>query len=303
MAFRGSHGWLTPRCLMIPVLNAFGLTLALLGGANASTAPMACLGDASQAAQPLSVAVVPQLPQKVSYARWAPLLEIIGHKTGQCFDLIIPPSIPEFEKILYAGEPDFAFANPYHMVVAKREQGYIPLVIDARNKLTGLVVVKADSPIRNIQGLEGQVVAFPAPNAFAASLLIRAELAKQGIHIQPKYVKTHANGYRAVAVGDAVAAGGVNNTLKRENAGLQEVLRVLYETPGYTPHPFAAHPRVSAEIRQAVTDAFLALGSDPANKKLLTDIQIPAPKVANYQRDFVPLELLNLESFTVNDAN
>jgi len=278
-------------------LKVFGLFLML-----SPVAWSMCLGNPT-AIQTLTVAVVPQLPPSVTYAKWAPLLQHVGLSTGQCFELMIPETIPAFEKLLFKGEPDFAFANPYHEVIAKKRQGYIPLLMDGRGRLSGILTVKSDSSIQNIRDLQGKEVAFPAPNAFAASLLIRAELAKKGIEIQPRYVKTHANGYRAVAIGEVVAAGGVNNTLQREEPALKERLRVLYETSSYAPHPFIAHPRVATELRKTVVSSFIALTSNAQGQKMLEDVQMPSPVHANYQRDFAPLEKLNFEKLVVLDEN
>lgn len=265
-----------------------------------SSAYAACLGD-QNATKAFTVAVVPQLPRAVTYAKWAPLLEVIGRNTKQCFDLVVPETIPAFEKLLFKGQPDFAFVNPYHEVMAKKKKGYIPLVMDSRSKLTGILVVQVNSPIRSIQELKGKEIAFPAPNAFAASLLIRAELAKKGIYIKPKYLFTHASSYRAAAIGDVVASGGVNTTLQREELALRESLRVLYETTGYAPHPFVANPRVPLNIRKAVIDAFIALSGTESGDKLLEGIQIPLPVRSDYQRDYAPLESLNLEKFVILD--
>lgn len=262
----------------------------------------ACLGD-QNSTKSFTVAVVPQLPRAVTYAKWAPLLDVIGRDTKQCFDLVVPETIPAFEKLLFKGVPDFAFVNPYHEVMAKKRKGYIPLVMDGRAKLTGILVVQANSPIKSIQELQGKSVAFPAPNAFAASLLIRAELAKKGVYIKPKYLNTHASGYRAAAIGEVVASGGVNNTLQREESALRESLRVLYETSGYAPHPFVANPRVPANIRKAVTDSFIALSGTEAGDKLLEGVQIPSPVRSDYQRDYAPLESLNLEKFVILDES
>jgi phosphonate transport system substrate-binding protein len=257
-----------------------------------------CLGDRS-ATQIFTVAVVPQLPPRIIYQKWSPLLENIGKSTGLCFELLTPDTIPEFERLLVKGVPDFAFANPYHAVVAKKKRGYIPLIIDGRNKLTGLLAVRSDSPIRSIEELNGKKVAFPAPNAFAASLLIRAELAKKGVDIEPIYLKTHASAYRAVAMGTFIAAGGVNTTLKREDPALQASLRVLYETGGYAPHPFIANTRVPVDIRSAVATSMISLSSTKAGEQLLADIQIPEPIKADYERDLYPLEQLDLSKFVV----
>ncbi|BDT79234.1 phosphate/phosphite/phosphonate ABC transporter substrate-binding protein [Polynucleobacter yangtzensis] len=266
------------------------------------SAHAACLGD-QNSTKAFTVAVVPQLPRAATYAKWAPLLETIGRNTKQCFDLVIPETIPAFEKLLFKGVPDFAFVNPYHEVMAKKRKGYIPLVMDSRSKLTGILVVQVNSPIKSIQELNGKEIAFPAPNAFAASLLIRAELAKKGIYIKPKYLNTHASSYRAAAIGDVVASGGVNTTLQREELALRESLRVLYETSGYAPHPFVANPRVPINIRKSVADAFISLSGTESGDKLLEGIQMPIPIRSDYQRDYAPLESLNLEKFVVLDES
>ena len=267
---------------------------------TAGLSQAACLGD-PKAPRTHEVHVVPQLTPSVMQGNWAPLLEQLGRQTGLCFELRIASTIPAFENALLSGQPDFAFVNPYHAIVARKTHGYLPLVVDSKEKLSGLLMVRADSPIQSIRELDGQTIAFPAPNAFAASLLLRSQLAQQGIRIQPKYVKTHANAYRAVILGDVVAGGGVNNTLKRESAGVREQLRILYETPGYAPHPFVAHPRVAAPLRETVIQAFLKLHDSDAGIKMLDAIQIPLPVRADYARDFAPLESLQIDKFVVKN--
>jgi phosphonate transport system substrate-binding protein len=251
----------------------------------------------------LTIAVVPQMQRSVTYTKWAPLLEHVGLRAKLCFDLVIPENITAFEKVLFKGQPDLAFANPYHAVMAKKRQGYLPLLMDGSAKLSGILTVKANGPIKDIHDLNGKHVAFPSPNAFAASLLIRAELAKKGIQIYPKYTHTHANAYRAVAMGEVSASGGINNTWQREDPALRDSLQILFETPGYAPHPLVAHPRIAPSVRKLLMSTLMSLPSHEAEQKLLDAVQISHPVVANYQRDFAPLERLNLEKFVVLDEN
>lgn len=274
------------------------LLTALLIGLGVNAAQASCLGD-PKAPRTQEVHVVPQQTPGVTLENWAPLLEQLGRQTGLCFELRIAATIPAFESALLAGQPDFAFVNPYHAVMARKAQGYLPLVVDKQEKLSGLLMVRADSPIRSIGELDGKTIAFPAPNAFGASLLLRSQLARQGLRIEPRYVKTHGNAYRAVILGDVVAGGGVNNTLKRESAAVRAQLRVLYETPGYAPHPFVAHPRVAPRLRETVVQAFLRLHEHEQGRRLLDAIQIPSPMRADYGRDFAPLESLQIEQFVV----
>lgn len=88
-----------------------------------------CLGDKS-IKKTRSVYIVPQLTPSQTYEAWAPLLEQLGKQSKQCFELVVPATIPLFEKEVLSGKPDFAFLNPYHAVMAFRVHKYIPLISD-----------------------------------------------------------------------------------------------------------------------------------------------------------------------------
>ena len=143
------------------------------------------------------IAVVPQLPPLTTHKAWAPFVERIEQATGLKLKLKIYDRIPEFEVDTFAGKPDFAFMNPYHAVMAKKSQGYIPLVRDGANLLKGIVVVATHGPIKKIEDLNGKEIAFPAPNAYAASLYVRARLSETfNLKFTPRYLETHTDVYR-----------------------------------------------------------------------------------------------------------
>ena len=246
-----------------------------------------------------SVSIVPQLTSVEMHKAWSPVLAKLTAATGLSFELSLSPRIPDFERKLSEGEPDFAFMNPYHMLIAKRKQGYIPLVRNSENLLKGMLLVEKDSPVQSLADLNGKVVAFPAPNSFGASLYIRAQLAKMHISFTPRYVQTHTNVYRGVLMGDVAAGGGVNYTFEREPKDVRERLRVLYVTPDSAPHPFAAHPRIPAPVREKIIESFIILAADPDNAGLFAGIQMPKPIRADYARDYLPLESLGLDKFAV----
>ena len=262
------------------------------------TSYSACLG-AQVSTKVYTFDVVPQFPAAKIYTTWSPLLQRIGQDAGLCFELRVSASIPEFEQRFLKGESDFTFLNPYHAVLAYQKKKYQPLLADAQDLLTGILVVRSDSPIKNLNDLKGKNVAFPAPNSFAASLLIRAELAKQKIDINPVFVKTHSNVYRYVINKDALAGGGVNNTLHNEAPEVRQQLRVLYETPAYTPHPIATHPSVTSEVRERFLKAMVKLSQDEEGQKLLDGINLNKPQAVNYAKHYKVLESLQLEKFLV----
>jgi len=273
-----------------------GIFIVVFGVPLASASP--CLGEQS-AQKSYSVYLIPRMPATTLYHDWAPFLERLGKEKSLCFVLHIPSDFTEFEQAILSGKPDFVLLNPFHQVTVWRKPGYVPLVRDQQLGLAGVLIVRKDSNLRDIQQLEGATVAFPAPNAYAASLLIRALLAQKNIPITADYVGSHNNVYRAVALGGAMAGGGANTTLKQEPLELQAQLRVLFSTPNFVQHPFSSHPRIPPNVREKVIAGFLNIATDPAGRELLKAIQIAQPIRANYIRDYKELEQLHLEQFVV----
>jgi phosphonate transport system substrate-binding protein len=276
---------------MLRMLRAHLFSLALM--------LLPLLACAESPLTPLTVGVVPQFTSLQIHKDWTPFLERLSRDSGVPLKLKIYQRIPEFENDMLKGGPDFVFMNPYHQVMAKRAAGYVPLVRDNK-PLTGILLVRHDSPVKTLKDLAGEKLAFPAPNAFGASLYMRALLAEQeGVKIEPVYVKTHSNVFRQIILGEMAAGGTIRSAFQREPDTVTTQLRVLFETPGVAPHPLSAHPRVSKEQRRALTEAILSLREDRAAAPLMQGVQMVEPVVADYVRDYQPLERLKLEKYLV----
>lgn len=256
--------------------------------------------SAAAAGNTWKVGIVPQFPPEQIFAAWRPVLDALEAGTGEQFELLTFESIPDFETAFIRGELDIAYMNPYHVIMANRAQGYLPVVRDGKQRLSGVLVVRKDSGYTRLQQLNGETLAFPSPNAFGASLYMRALLKEQEhVEIVPLYVDTHSNVYRHVVTGRAAAGGGVRRTLEREPEGLRQQLRVLYETPAAYPHPIVVHPRVPAALRDGIQRRLLTLNEEASTAGLLEQVQIPSPAVATLD-DYKPLESLGLERFVEN---
>ena len=239
--------------------------------------------------------VVPQFEQRKVFRIWIPILQMLESETGIRFELMGSNQIPAFENKFLAGEFDFAYMNPYHVVLANDTQGYKPLVNDGSRSLRGVLVVHKKSPIKTIQELNDQVLAFPSANALGASLLLRAELLRNhSINVKTKYVKTHSSVYLHVVKGLAVAGGGVASTLQRQKPEIRDSLRVLYQTQQVNPHPIVAHPRVPENHVQKVKEAFLKFGLREDSSALLNKIPMRSVKEVSID-DYVNLKKLNLD--------
>lgn len=249
-----------------------------------------------------SFGVVPQTTATEIFKTWNPLLKKLSSEMGVSLELRLFDNIPKFESSFLAGELDFAYMNPYHVVMAQKA-GYIPLVRD-NDPVIGILVVKKGGDIRAVRDLDGKTIAFPAPNAFAASLYMRALLKEQmKINITPHYMGNHSNAYRAVDTGamSVKAGGGVRKTLNKENDALKNNLLVLYETPAAAPHPVTANKRVPESVRKRFMEAFTKVAG--AEKDLVAAIQMTNPVPADYKRDYEPLRDLGLERYAVSSEN
>ena len=238
--------------------------------ALAIAAPLAV--RAQDPAKPLGFGIVPQQTASRLAEDWAPLLAEIGRRSGVPLAFRTAPSIPVFEERLGSGDYDLAYMNPYHYVVFHAASGYNAFAKEQERKIKGILVVKKDSAYRNTADLAGKTVVFPAPAAFAASILPQAEFGRLKIPIEAKFVASHDSVYRAVASGLQEAGGGIQRTFEATPAEIRGALRVLAETPAYTPHAFASHPRVPPAVLSKVLAAMESLAGDEAGRRLLAPL-------------------------------
>ncbi|MGE5467191.1 MAG: phosphate/phosphite/phosphonate ABC transporter substrate-binding protein [Ignavibacteria bacterium] len=258
------------------------------------------LAAISAAAAEYSFGVTPQFERRQLFTVWTPILAELERRTGHKFRLALTRDIPEFERHYNAGGFDFSYMNPY--LVVENPQGYLPLVRDVA-PLRGILVVRKDDPIQSPAELDGAVIAFPTPNAIGASLLIRAELARKfKVRFEPKYVKSHTATYLSVTQGLTVAGGGVQRTLDEQKDSVRDQLRVIHTTRASPSLPVAAHPRVPAEVREAVREAFLAMAANPDAAALLKEVPM-GQLTATSARDYEPLRELRLREFFVPEPS
>ncbi len=241
-------------------------------------------------AETFSFGVVPQQNAIRTAQIWGPILTELGHRTGHTFVLKTNKDIPEFQASLAKGEYDFAYMNPYHYTVFSERAGYKAIAHRAGKGIRGVVVTAKNSNVQSLADLDGRVVGFPAPAAFAATLITRAEMAQAGASVTPKYTNSHDSVYRAVAAGLLEAGGGIGRTLNATDPAVRDQLRVLHTTAVYTPHAIAASPKVS-EVDQAQVQASLLSLQDPA---LLDGLKVSGFVLAN-DSDWDDVRELNLQ--------
>lgn len=232
-------------------------------------------------AKTLTFAVVPQQSAKKMAEKWQPLIDYISSYSGLKIQFKTAKDIPTFEANLTAGLYDLAYMNPYHFVVFNESVGYRALAHEKDKRIHGLIVVHQDSPIKAVSDLNGAEIAFPAPAAFAATIITSAHLRKSNVAFIPRYVKSHDSVYLSIQRNFFKAGGGIFRTLNISPESIKNDLRVLWKSKGYTPHPIASHPNMAEDDRQAILNALIALSNDSSKSSILRKIGLSGFTASN----------------------
>ena len=232
-------------------------------------------------AEEYTFGIVPQQSSKKLARLWGPVLKKLSEDSGLTLKFSTAKDIPTFEQRLADGEYDFAYMNPYHFTVFNKSPGYAALAHQSDKEINGIIVVKKDSAMAELEELSGKTLAFPSPAAFAATILPQANLNKMGVDFKPKYVSSHDSVYLAIARGLMPAGGGIVRTFNNTDPAIREKLRILWKSDGYTPHAFAAHPDISAEKKLKLAQALAMFESSESGRELLSTLNFKGIQIAD----------------------
>jgi phosphonate transport system substrate-binding protein len=154
---------------------------------------------------------------------------------------------------------DYLLAHQEHGV-----QAALQLVRRAGTDAHGVLLVRADSPIRSVEELAGKPVAFVEPSSTTGYLLAARLLQDKHVTVQPSFTGDHARSVELVAAGTVAAAA----TFAHDRPGM----RVLAETGAIPNEPIFFHPRLPRATRDRIVAAFTALAASADGRALLLEL-------------------------------
>jgi phosphonate transport system substrate-binding protein len=243
----------------------------------------------------LSFGIVPQQAASKLARLWSPILQHVSRKAGVKLTFSTAKDIPTFEERCKEGKYDLAYMNPYHYTVYHETQGYIAIGKQKDKQIQGILVVRKDSKAKSLADFANTILAFPAPAAFAASILPRAGLKAANVPFKANYVSSHDSVYRGVAKGLYPCGGGIVRTFKNMDPTIAKQLKIFWKTAKYTPHAIAIHPKVPANIRQAIAKALIELSDSAKGKALLESIKFKGVEAA-VNKDWDDVRKLGLKN-------
>jgi phosphonate transport system substrate-binding protein len=278
---------------MLKFISVLSLTLIVMLPVSVNAANEDAENEKNEQLKTLSFAVVPQQSASKLARLWTPILDQVSKQIGVRILFKTAKDIPTFEKRLAKGEYDIAYMNPYHYTVYSINPGYQAIAKAKDKKIKGIIVVKKNSSITDIQQLSGHTLAFPAPAAFAATVLPRAYFSHQKMDVKERYVSSHDSVYRAVAKDLFVAGGGVLRTLKNLKPEIREQLKILWTSKAYTPHAIAVHPRLKQSLQKKLQSALSTLHQTKKGNDIIKNLKLKGFSKAE-DKDWDDVRQLNI---------
>lgn len=223
--------------------------------------------------------------------KWGTMIKALSESTGLSFELI-PLSFAEIEPAIKEKEIDFLHTNPVIFVDQEQKYGVKPLVTKvnlrmgkAISRFSGVLFVKADSPIRKIGDIKGKSFMCTKKASFGGGQMVFRHLIENGLNPFKETVlmegRKHDNVVMAVQSGMVDVGTVRSDTLERmEEEGkikisdfhlidkAEDDFPFVHTTQLYPEMLVITLPHVSEELNTKVKTALLSFKvDDPALQK------------------------------------
>ncbi|WP_248930118.1 phosphate/phosphite/phosphonate ABC transporter substrate-binding protein [Paenibacillus hamazuiensis] len=242
----------------------------------------------------LRVQFVPSQQAETLEAKAKPLEKLLGDKLGIPVKVSVSTNYNTVIEAMASKQVDVGFLPPSNYVVAHDDKKAADLLLQAQrfgvDDATGqptkdlvdfyksMIIVKADSPIKDIKDLKGKKIAWQDVTSSAGYIYPAILLKKNGIDpdkdVTGITVKGHDKGVLAVLNGDVDAAAvfqDIRAQMKDVPDAVQKT-RVLSFTDKIPNDTISVRSDMSQAWRDKISQAFIDLGKNEDSRKILVDI-------------------------------
>jgi len=256
---------------------------------------------ASTYAEPvLRVSLMPDESPPVMRRKLKPLTDYLEKKIGMKIEFRPMRDGDNLVGALLGKKLDMVWLDGFYFIRAKARSNdqVIPLVQRAEDEQTRSVFVTKHNDINRLEDLKGKTLSFGAESSASGHLMPGSFLL--AAHINPdtdmKPIFSGSPDATVAAVASGEADAGVLSNMSWEKLIEQgradpKVVHVFYTTPGYNDHNWTVRADMDVNLRQKLTDAFLALDRNNGLDKEILDLQRASK--------FIPT---NAENYSVIEA-
>jgi phosphonate transport system substrate-binding protein len=243
----------------------------------------------------LRVSLIPDESPSFMRRKLKPLADYLEKKIGMKIEFRPMRDGDALVGALISNKLDMVWLDGFNFIRAKTRSNdqVIPLVQRAEDENTRSVFVTTHAGIASLEDLRGRTFSFGAESSASGYLMPRSFL--QAAYIDPdtdmKRINSGSPDATVAAVASGEADAGVLSSAAWEKLIEQgkvdpKVVHVFYTTPGYHDYSWTVRADMDVNLRQKLTDAFLALDKNNGPDKEILDLQrasrfIPA-RAENY---------------------
>lgn len=216
--------------------------------------------DATPAAKPLTVGLMPYLSTRTLLANYQPIALALEQSLKQPVLLLTAPDFDTFVRRVFDGEYDIVLLAPHYARLATKEYGYNAL-LQHKAPIRGVLISGRNAPLKSFDDLRGQIISVVDRSALiaVAGVLTLADAGlREGSDYRFVESVSHSSALHNTVSGRSRAALVSHSTLILAPEELQReavVWREIATVPGQL---YIAHNRVPTTRQQAVKAALLA---------------------------------------------
>ena len=188
---------------------------------------------------------------------------------------------PAYDKKLFAGHFHFSLPNPYQTVTSTQHGYKIFGKMGDDDNFRGIILVRKDSGIEDVEDLIGKNVSYPAPTALAATMMPQWYLHTHGIDINKdiknSYVGSQESSIMNVFLGKSDAASTWPPpwlAFIKERPEVGEQVMIKWTTPPLPNNGLVVRSDVPQDVLQKVSSLIFRLHTHEKGKKILEAMEL-----------------------------
>ncbi|MDZ4202227.1 MAG: phosphate/phosphite/phosphonate ABC transporter substrate-binding protein [Gallionella sp.] len=220
---------------------------------------------------------------------YGPLIDYLNrHIKGAHFVLEASRNYEEFDKKLYAAQPDFALPNPYQTLNSLKHGYRVFGKMGDDHNFRGILLVRRDAGIRAVADLKGRKVSYPAKTALAATMMPQYYLHTHGLDInrdiENLYVGSQESSIMNVYLGQVAAAATWPVpwlAFQREHPDKAAQLELKWQTEPLVNNGLVARNDIPPELVEQVAGLLATLHESSEGRAMLARLPISRFERAN----------------------
>lgn len=215
----------------------------------------------------------PKYNPRIMYQLYQPFIDYLNETTPYTFEIKLSRTYEDIIQQLGNGEIRIASCGPVSYIKARGQYEVKPILRalskDGKPYYRGIIIVRQDSPVRDLQDLKGKSFAFGQAWSTAGHILPEYHLLKANIRLKDlkhySFLRHHDSVVKAVLKGE-FDAGSVKDVVAYKYQ--KEGLRFIFSTDPIPTVPIVVRKDAPAEMVRSVKTALLNLNSrDPVHQK------------------------------------